>query len=75
MGAEKFSKWITGQEKLLITDTTMRDAQQSLMATRVRSLDMEKIATATAIYGRDLFSYEMWGGGRQIGRASCRERV
>ena len=62
MGAEKFSKWITGQEKLLITDTTMRDAQQSLMATRVRSLDMEKIATATAIYGRDLFSYEMWGG-------------
>ena len=50
------------QEKLLITDTTMRDAQQSLMATRVRSRDLEKIAPAVAVYGKDLFSLEMWGG-------------
>jgi pyruvate carboxylase len=40
----------------------MRDAQQSLMATRVRSVDMEKIAPAVAKYGKDLFSLEMWGG-------------
>lgn len=40
----------------------MRDAQQSLMATRVRTIDMEKIAPAVALYGKDLFSLEMWGG-------------
>jgi len=40
----------------------MRDAQQSLMATRVRSRDMFNIAKATSAYGRDLFSLEMWGG-------------
>lgn len=50
------------QKKLLITDTTMRDAQQSLMATRVRTVDMEKIAPAVALYGQNLFSLEMWGG-------------
>ena len=62
MGAEKFSKWIRNQQRLFITDTTMRDAQQSLMATRVRSVDMEKIAPAVSVYGRKLFSLEMWGG-------------
>lgn len=62
MGPEKFSKWTLDQKKLLITDTTMRDAQQSLMATRVRTVDMEKIAPAVAVYGKDLFSLEMWGG-------------
>ena len=40
----------------------MRDAQQSLTATRVRSRDMFRIADATAVYGSDLFSLEMWGG-------------
>ncbi len=54
--------WIKDQKKLLITDTTMRDAQQSLMATRVRTVDMEKIAPAVALYGKNLFSLEMWGG-------------
>ncbi|MGL5151359.1 MAG: pyruvate carboxylase [Clostridium sp.] len=54
--------WIKSQNKLLLTDTTMRDAQQSLMATRVRSRDMLDIAEATAYYGNDLFSLEMWGG-------------
>ena len=62
MGAEKFKNWILDQKKLLITDTTMRDAQQSLMATRVRTVDMEKIAPAVSVYGKDLFSLEMWGG-------------
>ncbi len=62
MGTEKFCKWILEQKKLLLTDTTMRDAQQSLMATRVRTVDMEKIAPAVSVYGKDLFSLEMWGG-------------
>ncbi len=61
-GPEGVVKWINSQQKLLITDTTMRDAQQSLMATRVRTVDMEKIAPAVALYGKDLFSLEMWGG-------------
>lgn len=61
-GPEGVVKWINSQKKLLITDTTMRDAQQSLMATRVRTVDMEKIAPAVALYGKDLFSLEMWGG-------------
>ncbi|HEY8889160.1 MAG TPA: pyruvate carboxylase [Clostridium sp.] len=55
-------KWIKSQNKLLLTDTTMRDAHQSLMATRMRTKDMLKIASATAVYGADLFSLEMWGG-------------
>ncbi len=62
LGPEKLSKWIKNEKRLLLTDTTMRDAQQSLMATRVRTVDMEKIAPATAYYGKDLFSLEMWGG-------------
>ena len=62
MGAANFSKWVRNQQRLFITDTTMRDAQQSLMATRVRTVDMEKIAPAVSVYGRNLFSLEMWGG-------------
>lgn len=61
-GPEGIVSWIHEQKKLLLTDTTMRDAQQSLMATRVRTRDMEKIAKATAVHGKDLFSIEMWGG-------------
>ena len=61
-GPEGVVKWIKNQKKLLLTDTTMRDAQQSLMATRVRTQDMKNIAKATAVYGNDLFSLEMWGG-------------
>ncbi len=62
MGPDKFCKWILDQKRLLITDTTMRDAHQSLMATRLRTLDMEKIAAATNEYMKELFSLEMWGG-------------
>lgn len=62
LGARDFTQKILQEKKLYITDTTMRDAQQSLMATRVRTVDMEKIAPAVAYYGKDLFSLEMWGG-------------
>ena len=61
-GIDGLIEWIHAQKKLLITDTTMRDAHQSLMATRVRTKDMTKIAKATSVYGQDLFSLEMWGG-------------
>jgi len=61
-GAEGLSKWILNQKKLLITDTTMRDAQQSLLATRMRTRDMTTIATATSHIMSDLLSLEMWGG-------------
>ncbi|MFT5873563.1 MAG: pyruvate carboxylase [Clostridium sp.] len=61
-GTEGLLNWIKAQKKLLLTDTTMRDAHQSLMATRMRTKDMLKIASATSVYGGDLFSLEMWGG-------------
>lgn len=61
-GAKGLADWALSQKKLLLTDTSLRDAQQSLIATRVRTKDMEKIAPAMAYYGRDMFSYEMWGG-------------
>ena len=62
MGAKDFTQWIRKQQRLFVTDTTMRDAQQSLMATRVRTVDMEKIAPSVSVYGRNFFSLEMWGG-------------
>ena len=62
MGAKDFTQWVRKQQRLFVTDTTMRDAKQSLMATRVRTVDMEKIAPAVSVYGRKLFSLEMWGG-------------
>jgi pyruvate carboxylase len=61
-GPQGVVDWIKKQEKLLLTDTTMRDANQSLVATRIRTIDMWKIAKATSILGKDLFSLEMWGG-------------
>ncbi len=63
MGPEKFcSDWVAKQKKLLLTDTTMRDAHQSLLATRMRTYDMLAIAGAVAHRTPDLFSLEMWGG-------------
>src|SRR5690606_9263630 len=47
-GAEKFAKWTRDQKRLLITDTTLRDAHQSLLAARVRTHDMETVAAAIA---------------------------
>ncbi len=62
LGAEKFSKWILDQKQLLLTDTSFRDAHQSLYATRFRTHDMLQIAEAYAHNCPQLFSLEMWGG-------------
>ena len=61
-GADGLVNWIKNQNDTLLTDTTFRDAHQSLLATRVRTVDMEKIAPAVAMYMNNLFSLEMWGG-------------
>ncbi|MFJ7696335.1 pyruvate carboxylase [Lysinibacillus fusiformis] len=61
-GADGLVKWILAQDDVLLTDTTFRDAHQSLLATRVRSHDMYQIADATARMMHQLFSLEMWGG-------------
>ena len=62
LGVEKFCAWVKEQKPLLWTDTTMRDAHQSLLATRVRTYDLLAIADAYARNCSDLFSLEMWGG-------------
>src|SRR5579872_195325 len=62
VGAEKFAAWMREQKRLLITDTTFRDAHQSLMATRVRTYDMLAIANYVSHRLHNLFSLEMWGG-------------
>ncbi|HYB60145.1 MAG TPA: pyruvate carboxylase [Methylomirabilota bacterium] len=62
LGPEKFARWARKEKRLLVTDTTFRDAHQSLLATRVRTHDL--LAAAPAVAGRlsNLFSLEMWGG-------------
>ena len=62
LGPEKFAEWIRNEKRLLITDTTLRDAHQSLLATRVRTYDMLAVADAIARLTPTLFSLEMWGG-------------
>src|SRR5690606_7457079 len=62
LGPRGFAEWARAEERLLITDTTWRDAHQSLMATRVRSYDMLRSADALARRAPELFSLEMWGG-------------
>src|SRR4051812_39832624 len=62
MGPAKFAQWTRRQTRLLVTDTTFRDAHQSLLATRVRSYDMLAIADAVARLTPQFFSLEMWGG-------------
>ena len=59
---EILQEWIAEQKRLLITDTTMRDAHQSLLATRMRTFDMLAVADAVARRTPNLFSLEMWGG-------------
>jgi len=61
-GAKGVADWMKAQERLLITDTTMRDAHQSLLATRMRSIDMIRVAPAYAATLPQLFSVECWGG-------------
>jgi pyruvate carboxylase len=62
LGPQGFAAWTKQQKRLLVTDTTFRDAHQSLMATRVRSFDMLTCAAALARDVPGLFSLEMWGG-------------
>ncbi len=61
-GPEGFTRWMLDAKRLLITDTTFRDAHQSLLATRLRTLDLANIAPAYARLLPELFSLEMWGG-------------
>lgn len=61
-GPEKFAEWTRRQKRLLITDTTMRDAHQSLLAARMRSYDQLEVADAIAQHGYGLYSLECWGG-------------
>ncbi len=61
-GPKGLATWITQQKPLLVTDTTFRDAHQSLLATRMRSDDLFRISHATAHLAAPLFSQEMWGG-------------
>jgi pyruvate carboxylase len=62
LGPKKFADWILQQPQLLMTDTTFRDAHQSLMTTRVRSYDLLRIAGYVSKELPRLFSLEMWGG-------------
>ncbi|MET0029110.1 MAG: pyruvate carboxylase [Candidatus Thiodiazotropha sp.] len=62
LGPKGFSDWILTQDQALFTDTTLRDAHQSLLATRMRSDDMLRIADVIAHKVPNLFSLEMWGG-------------
>lgn len=62
MGASKFSSWVREQKPLMITDTTLRDAHQSLFAARMRSYDMLTVAEFISRRLSGLFSLEMWGG-------------
>ncbi len=62
MGPDKFAEWVWDQKRLLVTDTTFRDAHQSLLATRVRTYDLLGTAGAVARRLSNLFSVEMWGG-------------
>ncbi|MBO8155376.1 MAG: pyruvate carboxylase [Bacillaceae bacterium] len=61
-GPEGLADWLKEQDKVLLTDTTFRDAHQSLLATRIRTRDLLQIAEPTAKLLPNLFSVEMWGG-------------
>jgi pyruvate carboxylase len=62
LGAQRFSKWMKARPQVLLTDTSMRDAHQSLFATRMRTHDMLSIAPYYARLAPNLFSLECWGG-------------
>ena len=61
-GAEAFAKAVRKHKGLLVTDTTWRDAHQSLLATRMRTIDMLNVSDATAVALRNAYSLENWGG-------------
>ncbi|WP_299213607.1 pyruvate carboxylase [uncultured Aquimarina sp.] len=62
LGPEKFATWLKNEKKVHFTDTTMRDAHQSLLATRMRTYDMQKVAEGFAKNHPEVFSMEVWGG-------------
>lgn len=62
LGPEKFAQWLKKEKAIQITDCTFRDAHQSLLATRVRTVDMMKVAAAYAQNHPQTFSMEVWGG-------------
>ena len=62
LGPEGFSKWLKNENKIHFTDTTFRDAHQSLLATRMRTIDMLKTAEGFAKNHSNTFSMEVWGG-------------
>jgi pyruvate carboxylase len=62
LGPAAFARWMLAEPRVLLTDTTMRDAHQSLLATRMRTIDMLAIAPAYAKLLPELFSVECWGG-------------
>jgi pyruvate carboxylase len=62
LGPAAFSRWMLEQKRVLVTDTTLRDAHQSLLATRMRTADMMPIAPFYAQRLSQLFSIECWGG-------------
>ncbi|GAB3498767.1 pyruvate carboxylase [Spirosoma knui] len=62
LGREKFVEWVKDQKCVLYTDTTFRDGHQSLLATRVRTQDLQKVAEGFAKNHPELFSMEVWGG-------------
>jgi pyruvate carboxylase len=62
LGREKFMDWLKQSQAIQYTDTTFRDAHQSLLATRVRTTDMLKVAEAVSKNHPEIFSLEMWGG-------------
>jgi pyruvate carboxylase len=61
-GPESFARWMRAEKRVLITDTTMRDAHQSLLATRMRSHDLAAVADAYSRALPGLLSLECWGG-------------
>ncbi|MDF9796197.1 pyruvate carboxylase [Catalinimonas alkaloidigena] len=62
MGREKFVDWLKNEKKIQYTDTTFRDAHQSLLATRMRGIDMLRVAESFAKHHPQVFSMEVWGG-------------
>jgi len=62
LGPDKFSQWLRNEKKIHYTDTTFRDAHQSLLATRMRTNDMLKVAKSFAMNHPQTFSMEVWGG-------------
>lgn len=62
LGPDAFAQWLRDQKEIQYTDTTLRDAHQSLLATRMRTFDMLKVAEGFAKNHPNVFSMEVWGG-------------